>query len=96
MILYLLFRDGISPPNNERAIGSRRPAHKKKTKIHEIFVNINLTAVDRIPCRSCHHYNDIYWFGKTKYSDEKKMSKLILKLFGPEDTSVNIIASHIC
>ena len=61
MILYMLFWDGIPPPNNEHVIGSRRPAQKKKKKkIHEIFVNINLIAVDRIPCRSCPHSNDLY------------------------------------
>ena len=96
MISCSLFWDGISPPNNEHAIGSRKPANKKKKKIHEIFVNINLIAVDRIPCGYCRQPNEFYWFRRIKYIDEKKMSELILKLFGSEETSVNIIASHIC
>ena len=43
MILYLLFWDGILPPNNYHAIGSRRPAQKKKKKINETRCYFNST-----------------------------------------------------
>ena len=43
--MYPLFWDGITPPNNENAIGSRRPSQKKKKKITLLGGSITITLL---------------------------------------------------